>query len=147
MRYFAYGSNMDPQRMKEREIGFSERIPAVLKGYSLKFNKVSVHNPRKCFANIVADAKGTVEGVLYEIPDADLEKLDECEGYPKEYDHLKIKVSTATGEKEAIAYIACPDKIKEGLKPDKEYIAHLLAAKDTLSEEYYRKIESVQTLN
>ena len=84
---------------------------------------------------------------MYEIQEADLENLDKYEGYPDNYDRQKVKVLTVTGQEEAIAYIACPDKIREGLKPAREYLAHLLAAKDMLSEDYYRKLLCCDTLD
>jgi len=82
MKYFAYGSNMDPKRMKERKIRFSERKHAVLKGFRLEFNKISTRNPNEGYANIVRDEKGIVEGVLYEIRDEDIEKLDSTKDFP-----------------------------------------------------------------
>lgn len=147
MKYFAYGSNMNPQRMKDRRIRFTSRIPASLPGYSLRFNKVASRNSQEGFANIVPAVNDVVEGVLYDIYDADLQKLDEYEGYPEHYDRQKLTVLTAAGEEEAIAYIACPDKIREGLKPTRKYLAHLLAAKDMLSEDYYLRLLCCDTLD
>lgn len=147
MKYFAYGSNMNPQRMRERKIHYTSRIQASLPGYSLKFNKVASRNPFEGYTNIVPEAKGVVEGVLYEIQEADLKKLDKYEGYPDNYDRQKVKVLTATSQEEAIAYIACPDKIREGLKPTREYLAHLLVARDMLSEDYYLQLLCCDTLD
>ena len=39
MLYFAYGSNMNQERMKTRKTNFQFRTGAVLKGYELTFNK------------------------------------------------------------------------------------------------------------
>lgn len=114
MKYFAYGSNMNPQRMRGRNINYAERNPAILKGYTLKFNKVSFRNLHEGFANIVPDAKEFVEGVLYDLSDTDIEKLDQYEGYPVHYDRRQVKVMTGTGEEEALTYIACPGKVGEG---------------------------------
>jgi gamma-glutamylcyclotransferase len=58
VRYFAYGSNMDPERMRERNITFSQRICAVLKGYRLEFNRVASRNPQEGYANVVKLEKG-----------------------------------------------------------------------------------------
>jgi cation transport regulator ChaC len=148
MKYFAYGSNMDQKRMKKRGVRFSERVHAILKGYSLKFNKITSDNPKKGYANIVPDKNGIVEGVLYEIVDSDLSKLDSCEGYPQHYKRVNVKVQLDDGKGiEAVTYIAQPDKVKEGLKPSKGYLAHLLAAKDLLSEQYYKKLEACETID
>ena len=148
MRYFAYGSNMDPERMRKRSISFSQRIRAVLKGYRLEFNKVASRNSQEGYANVVKFEKGIVEGVLYEIPDSDLSKLDRFEGYPDHYDRVMIKVELNDGQKlEAIIYIAQPDRIAEGLKPSRDYLDHLLAARDILSESYRTKLEAWQPLD
>jgi gamma-glutamylcyclotransferase len=89
-----------------------------------------------------------VEGVLYEIADSDLSRLDRFEGYPDHYDRLMIKVELDEGQKlEAIIYIAQPDKIAEGLKPSRDYVDHLLAARDILSKSYRRKLEAWQPLD
>ena len=148
MKYFAYGSNMNPKRMKDRNISFYERVHAIIRGYRLEFNKVANCDPRKGYANIICAEEAVVEGALYEISDSDLSKLDRYEGYPIHYDRIKIQVHPENGQKnEATIYFAQPNKVKEGLKPTKSYLAHLLAAKDILSKPYYDKLESWDTLD
>jgi cation transport regulator ChaC len=147
-KYFAYGSNMDPQRMNERDVHFSQRRHAILKGYALKFNKVSSNNPREGYANIVQKKDEIVEGVLYEIPESDLSKLDRAEGYPTHYQKMSVLVKLDDDtEVWAVTYVAQPSKLREGLKPTREYLNHLLAAQDILSESYVEKLRSVETLN
>ena len=46
----------------------------------------------------------------------------------------------------AVTCVANPEKVDLGLKPSRSYLERLLAAKDMLSEEYYKKLESTQTL-
>lgn len=148
MLYFAYGSNMDAKRMQLRGVAFSKRVRAVLKGYRLEFNKVSSHNAREGFANIVRDENSQVEGVLYEISEDGLRKLDNYEGYPHHYNRIKVFVLLDDGSQvEAVAYIAQPDKTREGLKPSRAYLSHLLAAEDVLSPSYIEKLKSVRTLD
>lgn len=148
MKYFAYGSNMDAERMRKRGVNFSQRIHAILKGYSLRFNKMTSRNLKEGYANIIPDKKGIVEGVLYNISDSDLSKLDEYEGYPNHYDRIKVKVQLDDGEEvETVTYIAQSNKVREGLKPSRAYLNYLLAAKDILSESYYRILESWETMD
>jgi len=148
MKYFAYGSNMDPNRMKERGINFSKREHAILEGWKLEFNKVSFKNPKEGYANIVMNENSVVEGVLYEIPDSDLKTLDRYEGYPSHYGRIKIIVIMNNGEKvEAVTYVAKPDKVKDGLKPSREYLSHLLKGCDLLSEEYCNKLRRLERLD
>ena len=150
MYYFAYGSNMDEQRMKiERKISFSMRCAAHIYGYRLKFNKVAKDNALKGYANIVVDDSGLVEGALYDIDMTSLPCLDKCEGYHEHYLHIPIKVLLPSDGKEvcAITYIANPDKIRDGLKPSKEYLCHLLAGKDVLSKGYFEWLQGTETLD
>jgi len=148
MKYFAYGSNMDPEKMRERGIGFSQRARAILKDYRLEFNKKASHNPREGYANIVSFQKGIVEGIVYEIRDADLAEVDRFEGYPNHYNRIDVKLLLKHGQAvNAVTYIACPNKVRDGLKPSREYLDHLMAGRDLLSESYRRKLEALQPLN
>ena len=97
MKYFAYGSNMNAERMEERGVEFSGRERAILEGWILKFNTVASQN--EGYANIVLDEKGIVEGILYEIQNHDLKKLDKYEEYPDHYKRIKLKVRLDNGER------------------------------------------------
>jgi len=147
MKYFAYGSNMDPDRMKKRKVNFFSRQHAMLKNYSLQFNKMAFTNPKEGKGNIV-DGDDFVEGALYEINPLDRDKLDKAEGYPIEYDRINVVVRLDDKtEIEAFTYIAQPNKVRSGLKPTREYLRHYLAAEDILSKEYYQKLKSWPTLD
>jgi len=96
----------------------------------------------------VRDENGIVEGVLYDIADSDLKILDRYEGYPSHYERIKVVVRMDDGKMvEAVTYVAKPDKVREGLKPSKEYLNHLLKGCDLLSEEYCRKLRKLETLD
>ena len=145
--YFAYGSNMNPSRMRERGVTFYSRQHLALLGYSLKFNK-TVSIPKAGAANIVPDTEGLVEGVLYQITLKGIYNLDRYEHYPNEYDRVSLKVTTDENvEREIITYVAHPHKTNESLKPRQEYLNHLLEAKDLLSEEYYNYLKVFDTLD
>lgn len=129
--------------MRERNINFSLRKRAILRYFRLEFNKIASRNPKEGYANIVPDQNEEVEGVLYEITEQDLSKLDRREGYPKHYDKIILKVGLDDGQEvEAVVYIAQPSKVANGLKPSGTYMKHLLAAKDILSENYCRKLKA-----
>ncbi|MHA1337611.1 MAG: gamma-glutamylcyclotransferase family protein [Promethearchaeota archaeon] len=148
MKYFAYGSNMNPNRTKERGINFSKREHAIFEGWRLKFNKVASMNSNEGYTNIEKDDESVVEGILYTIQDADIEKLDRYEGYPNHYRKLKVRVKLDNGEEEeAITYVANPGKVREELKPSKDYLNHLLKGSDLLSEEYCKKLRKWETLD
>ncbi len=50
-------------------------------------------------------------------------------------------------EVEALSYVAKPDKVKDGLRPSKEYLNHLLRGCDLLSREYCQKLKRWKTLD
>ncbi|MCD6194956.1 gamma-glutamylcyclotransferase [bacterium] len=149
MKYFAYGSNMNPCRMKkERRIDFSRQEHATLRGWKLKFNKIAFRSPEEGYANIEKDEGSNVEGVLYTIKDADTKKLDRYEGYPDHYDRRKVKVELDSGEEvKAVTYIAKPNKVEDGLKPSKSYLDHLLKGCNLLSREYCKRLKKWKTLD
>lgn len=80
MLYFAYGSNMDEQRLKA-----SNRCPnarfifnAALPGYRLTFTRGA--DSATSAADAVPDPGSSVWGVVYDITDADRRQLDDLEG-------------------------------------------------------------------
>lgn len=146
--YFAYGSNMNPDRMNIRKAYFANRIFAKLDNYRLVFNKTSKANSDEGFANIIPDDNSIVEGALYEVEWESILKLDHFEGYPVAYRREEILVTKSDGTtQKAIAYIVNDDQISDGLKPSREYLNHLLRGKDLLGDEYYSKLEKVDTFD
>lgn len=145
--YFAYGSNMNPERLKERGVEYVVRTKAHLADHRLVFNKMAKDIPGKTFANVEGSKEDTVEGILYLTNEEGIEALDRYEGAPIQYERKICELYLSTQEKlESIVYIANPNRIGEG-KPTREYIAHLLVGRDVLSEEYIRQIKNVPTLD
>lgn len=138
---------MNPERMRERGVVFYSRKHLVLPGYSLRFNKI-VYTPDAGAANIVPDENGFVEGVLYKITLRGIMNLDKYEHYPTQYDRVILKTPHQGTELiELHTYIAHPEKTREGLKPARDYLEHLLEAEDLLSEDYVRQLLMVETLD
>ncbi len=140
MMYFAYGSNCNPLVMERKKVRFVSRRRAVLSGYRLLFSKKSLRPGVPAgvgYANIHLDSRHFVEGILYEIVPGDLPNLDASERYPDHYTRIEVCVESETGPVPCSAYQAQPDKIAEGLLPLREYLDHLLAARDFFTAEYY----------
>jgi gamma-glutamylcyclotransferase len=79
MLYFAYGSNMDWQRMKERCPSARFVCIALLESFNFDFKW-------KCrdghgVMNVVEDPTSEVWGVVYQIDELDIGRLDYKEGY------------------------------------------------------------------
>ena len=71
--YFAYGSNHNPDRMKERGVHFSKRQLASLPGYEFRLNYRKRNGTAA--ANIAPVEGKTVYGILYTCAPCVLEKL------------------------------------------------------------------------
>ncbi|MEX0819988.1 MAG: gamma-glutamylcyclotransferase family protein [Pirellulaceae bacterium] len=148
MKYFAYGSNCNPAIMRKKGVEFTSRQRALLRGYRLKFNKKSLREqlPDSIgFANINVDPEGVVEGVLYEVVDEHQTTLDESERYPDHYDRILVEVETDSEIDKCWVYRAQPDKTAEGLVPSRNYLNHLLTARDFLSRQYFDALDLSQT--
>ena len=93
MLYFAYGSNLNHERM-QRRCRDSEYIKNfILEGYKLSFCAVSRSYG---VANIVKRTGSKVPGGLWEISESDEKELDIYEGYPTLYEKDFFKLN---GEK------------------------------------------------
>jgi gamma-glutamylcyclotransferase len=141
--YFAYGSNMNPERLKSRGVEFLNFKPAILRDYKLTFNKISGEGYG--YANIEPHTGGKVEGILYELknPEEAIYNLDWYEGYPYHYDRIILPVETDNGIVKAITYIATPQMLGKNLRPTHEYLSNLLVPckMALLSEEYCRELK------
>jgi gamma-glutamylcyclotransferase len=142
--YFAYGSNMNSERLRKRIGYLPPSRKALLQDYALLFNKTNYKNPTEGFANIVPQTGSQVEGILYEMTDKDIAKLDQFEGVPTHYIRQAINVECEGKITNALTYIAVT--VKEGLKPSPEYLNHLLAGKAYLSEAYYQQLANTACL-
>lgn len=134
--------------MKRKGVAFTSSEHAVLPGYRLLFNKKSLREklpPGIGFANINEDPDGQVEGILYDIVDEHLDRLNESERYPEHYKRIDVTVRTKDGMVASTCYQAQPDKIATGLKPSRNYLNHILAAKDFLSWQYFEALDKSQT--
>jgi len=136
--YFAYGSNMNPNRMLARGVSFIKRELGELQGYTLVFNKMC--RDGTAAANILPDENSAVYGALYTCADDDVHiQLDKYEGVSShQYSRTKylIKLENATYVCASV-YIANPDRCKTGLPIHPSYLEHLLDGKDILPPDYF----------
>ena len=84
MFYFAYGSNLNKQRMKKRCKGAKFLQPYTLNGYKLIFSYRDLKEPYG-YANIERRKKFKVPGAIWKITKDDEKKLDGYEGFPLSY--------------------------------------------------------------
>jgi gamma-glutamylcyclotransferase (GGCT)/AIG2-like uncharacterized protein YtfP len=82
--YFAYGSNLDRQRMSERCPGAECLGPAQCPNATIQFRK---------YATLVPHITHGVPGLVYALTPDDLSALDRCERYPDLYLRYRVVLS------------------------------------------------------
>jgi len=145
--YFAYGSNMNEQRMRQRGMQFSTMQAAVLKDFSLHFNKPCSREGRQgvAHANVVHEPGGSVEGVLYRLDSTwEIERMDPFEETPNYYRREILSVETREETLPAWVYIGVDSILIPGLRPRRDYLYHILQGKAFLSPDYFSRLESVE---
>ncbi len=145
--YFAYGSNMNPARVEQRNMRFHSAEHGSLRHYELKFNKRSVKYPGAASANVTAKEHAITEGVAYRlVAPIQIETMDPFEGYPRRYNRLALPILVESGFVDAWVYIANEDYIIEGLAPARWYLDHLLAGKAFLTTDYYSVLQKTKCM-
>ena len=115
MLYFAYGSNLNHEQMKNRCSGAKYIKKHILKGYILCFShktNQSVYG----HANIIKNKKSEVQGALWNITKDDEKELDGYEGV--DYNYYQKEYFKINGKK-VLIYI---QKIYFKKKPNSTYL-------------------------
>ena len=148
MKYFAYGTNLNPKIMTKKSIAWSDRRAAVLAGYALRFNKKNEREnlPQVIgFANIEPSPQDRVEGALYELEDVLLSQLDRMQRCPDHYERIHVEVQCEGQRVPCFTYRARPEWTAEGLIPSQNYINHILAGQELLSTDYVEHLDQLET--
>lgn len=146
--YFAYGSNMNQNRMIERGLRFSSMIAATLPDAELLFNKKAADAPYRSYANVAYRQGSEVQGIAYELSGPDeIVKMDPFEGAPRLYSREIFILNTQQGPLAAWVYIANKAMIEDNLLPAQWYLDHLLAGKDYLSADYFEQLSKTKALD
>jgi gamma-glutamylcyclotransferase (GGCT)/AIG2-like uncharacterized protein YtfP len=99
--YFAYGSNLSPERMRERVPSARTEGPARLRGWRLALDKRGADGSGK--ANLREDASTAVWGALYSLDPGDWPRLDAFEpGYAR----IPVRVEWRDRETPASTYVS-----------------------------------------
>ena len=147
--YFAYGSNLLTEQMKNRSSDFEFLGTALLMDFRLKFGI-----PGTIFsgavANVVEAAGSSVYGVIYEVDGLTIEKMDFFEGVEQgEYVRERVTVILCDSKKvvEAWIYLSKAEATVVE-KPSKIYLKRLVdgAREHGLPESYIAKLESFETV-
>ena len=123
LKYFAYGSNLHPERLLQRVPSAQVIGPAVVEGYRLAFNKRGADNSAKC--NVMLAGEGArVHGALFHIDAEEKASLDRAEGG---YEVRHISVISGGESHQAFSYIAHPQNLDDELHPYDWYHALVIS--------------------
>lgn len=152
MNYFAYGSNLDQVQMGHRCPDAKLTGSAQLTGHQLCFPRHSL--VRGCaVASVEAHADSVVWGVIYELSDEDLTRLDAREGHDpvnpsavNSYIRIDVSVQQSPGKTtKAVTYVAVPDDTQG--RPSPDYMAHIIggALAHGFPSDYVDKLKTIET--
>ncbi len=146
LKYFAYGSNMHPGRMRERTPSAQELGRACLPGWSLKFHKRGRDQTAKCGVVRTGCDADHVWGAVYCIDPAEVCALDEAESLGCGYYKTHCEVE---GHGRVFFYVAMDEHIDERLKPLEWYKRYVVegALHHCLPDEYVRMLCSVPAVD
>lgn len=131
MLYFAYGSNLDEDQMRERCPSAEALARAVLSDHALAFGGFS-RRWGGAVASVVPAHGAQVHGLLYRIDDADLRVLDRFEGHPTVYERVLKPVRDERDlRRRAATYLLPRDRCAPGA-PAPDYLNKLWRAYERL---------------
>jgi gamma-glutamylcyclotransferase (GGCT)/AIG2-like uncharacterized protein YtfP len=136
--YFAYGSNLFSERMRQRVPSSRVLTTGWLSGYQLYFHKRGGDGSGKCNLLQTGDDAHTVHGAVYAMAATEKPLLDRFEG--SEYLSRDVQIAPHAGGEAitAYAYIARQRSIDDSLLPFDWYRALVLAgaAEHSLPADY-----------
>jgi gamma-glutamylcyclotransferase len=126
-KYFAYGSNMHVNRLRERIGEFRVHGTAVLPGFRLAWHKLGADGSGKCDIVHTAEPDHAVHGVVYEIHIDQKTALDRFEGLGRGYDERGLVLHREGKRLQAYAYVAHAAHIDPEVLPYGWYKAFVVA--------------------
>ena len=148
---FAYNELINEDYFKEMGFEYIEKNTVTLSAQRIFFNRLPPEG--KCIKdqglpNIepTPDNAGMMEGVLYEMQDTFLPKLDAFHGYPKECNRKLMNLNrhdfiTVRG----IVYFAQPDNLGEKLKPSKALMKLFRKSRKEMTMLYFARLMNTRT--
>ena len=146
INWFAYDKYMNPEIIKESGLEYQAAFSVTLSAYRLVFNKIPLDNGGKenlGLPNIVptTDNVGMMDGVLYEMLEENLPKLDALYHHPDEYLRKKMRFTKHDFTfVNGVVYIAQNHRTKSGLLPSKEMLEQFKGCRKILTKLYLSKL-------
>jgi gamma-glutamylcyclotransferase (GGCT)/AIG2-like uncharacterized protein YtfP len=146
INWFAYDEMMNPDVIKKSGLEYEAAFSVTLSAHKLVFNKIPMDNGGKenlGHANItpIPDNLGMMEGVLYEMLEENVPKLDALYHHPNEYQRRKMRFTKHDFTfVDGIVYIAQKDRTKKGLMPSKDMLKEYKGCRKILTKLYLSKL-------
>ena len=148
---FTYNELLNEDYFKEMGFDYIEKVTVTLSAQRIVFNRLPPEGTGiegQGLPNIepTPDNAGMMEGVLYEMNDTFLPKLDEFHAYPTECSRKLMDLNRHdfnTGR--GIIYFAQPDKIEEKLKPSKALMKLYRKSRKEHTMLYFARLMNTRT--
>ena len=146
INWFTYDEMMNPEVIKEAGLEYEAAFSVSLSAYKLVFNKIPLDNGGKeklGHANIAPtkDNLGMMEGVLYEMLEENVPKLDALYGHPDEYQRKTMRFTKHDFTfVDGIVYIAQKDRTQSGLLPSKDMLKIYKGCRKILTKLYLSRL-------
>lgn len=131
-----------------RPDGIRCATPASLADHKVVFNFPSMQWGTS--ANLAAAKGQTVHGVLLEVDEPTLQKLEQKEGVPRAYQRHVVSVTDDRGKvhDDVIVFVAPAERCKDGA-PKKKYLEIVVkgAEEFKLPDDYVKKLKGVKTVD
>ena len=143
--YFAFGSNMSSDVFaKSRGMSPIRKEMARLDGYKLAFDQKGIAIIEPAFASIQVFEKSEVWGVLYQLTEADFNRLHYTEGANYQVRSIEV-MGCSSGTISCYTYMGI-DSVS-GLSPSRRYASELIsgAKENDLPTSYIQYLEGIKT--
>ena len=144
---------MNEQILKEPWLVYLDKLPVTVSAHRVVFDNspsdVNAQEGLGC-SNIepTPDSAGMAFGIMYEMEHSYLPRLDEIHQVPGEYQRKVMRFNKHDfAMTSGFLYIARPEKIKRGLKPDKATRKILRYAKSSVPMLYFSRLMGTRTLD
>lgn len=146
LQYFAYGSNLHPQRLVERVPSARLVGTGCLKSHQLSFEKLSLDGSGKCTIAHTGRIQDQVFGAVYEISATEKTLLDDFEG--DGYIDIEINFTFDGVSYECFTYVAREASLQPGLLPYAWYKELVISGAKYLNlpEDYVDRIREVTSI-
>ena len=151
IRVFSYNELLNEDFFKEKGFEYIDKLTVSLSAQRIVFNRTPPEGTGidgQGLPNIepTPNNAGMMEGVLYDMDDTFLPKLDEFHGYPKECTRKLMDLNAHDFHTlRGIVYFAQPNRIAEKLKPSKELMKLYRKSRKEHSMLYFARLMNTRT--